>query len=170
MRPWTGQNLFIQAPSFGQCGVDSIFAASISQLKRTAALYVWKTPESRYSAYWHVCLIYVVHAALDDSNDREWYFYFLVCLQAYGHLSIAYPFARLCYEGLLALAMSKKNLSPGRARSLKLKLERTSVNQVHRDRCYSGLRLDFHRSGHVESYGTADALAGQLEMALRKMP
>lgn len=98
VRPWKGKGLQLSASaSFLWCP-DEVFHESISKLKRILILYQLHYPESRYHPWWTPAIIYIAHQVLTSAIDKEWKFYFLLCLKAYRTLSLTYPFTATSYK------------------------------------------------------------------------
>lgn len=159
MRPWMGKVLLLRASESVICSPDAIFDLSLRQLKRILILYQLNYPESRYHAFWHPAIIYVSHAILSSSTDKEWRFYFLLCLQGLRILSIVFPFARPCYKGILTIATTEGRLSTSEARNLSRQLNcgdgRGNTRHTTKSRVYLDLSHSYQRDGIGDAEGIA---------------
>lgn len=70
---------------------------------------------SRHNLYWHIALIYVANATLQDRDDPTWRFYFLMCVRGYQTLAPSFSIAERIAEGLLAMAVQKRAMTSAEA-------------------------------------------------------
>lgn len=164
VRPWTSQNLHLQPSPTIHTTPDAVFHASIRQMKRILILFQLHYPESRYHAWWAPAAIYVAHAVLTASPpDPEWRFYFLVCLQAYRNLSLAYPFAATAYKATLTMAMAEGKLSAAKARDFHRQLVSGKGREGVKDAKNLRVYIDLSHARRENESGNAEELAGDLE-------
>lgn len=164
VRPWTSQNLHLQPSPTIHTTPDAVFHASIRQMKRILILFQLHYPESRYHAWWAPTAIYVAHAVLTASPpDPEWRFYFLVCLQAYRNLSLAYPFAATAYKATLTMAMAEGKLSAAKARDFHRQLVSGKGREGVKDAKNLRVYIDLGRARKENESRNAEELAGDLE-------
>ena len=98
---------------------EAIFATSLKQLK---SLVLCIEKQSPLTAMWHVALLYVATAALKDTKDPEWRFYFVTCIESYQKMYRSFPIMSMAVQGLLTLALRKKAITTGEARDLMYKV------------------------------------------------
>lgn len=79
--------------------------------------YQLDCPESQYHSFWRGALLVLGNIVLHVKDDSKWYFFFALCLRGYSGLSKAYPFARLCFMGLLTMAIAEGRLEARQARA-----------------------------------------------------
>lgn len=159
VRPWLAQNRPLASPTL-HTTPSAVFSASIRQLKRIIILYQLHYPESRYHPWWNPAVINVAHSVLTTSPiDPEWRFYFLICLQAYRHLALAYPFAAISYKAVLTMAMAEGKLSGSKARDLYRQL----MHGEGRERVREARNLRAYMDLSHEGVGVAETLAGDFD-------
>lgn len=163
MRPLVGRGFQSYASAPMIWSPEKVFHASVSQLKRILILFQLHYPESRYHAWWNPAMIYVAHAVLTSRVDKEWRFYFLLCLQAYRILAIAYPFAAISYKATLTLAMAEGKLSSSKARDLLQQLFQGKGRDNVRDTQNLRVYMDLGHNHKVTSTGDAEGLAQDFE-------
>lgn len=150
MRPWLGKGLQLRASSSISCLPDAVYHASLAHLKRILILYQLNYAEARYHCYWNPVITYVAHAILNTPDDPEWRFYFLGCLQAFRKLSIVYPFAAICYKGIVTTALARGRISATAARNLIWQLTNGRGREGVHDTSSSRILMDYDASRHVE--------------------
>lgn len=117
-------------------------------------------PESHYHIFWQGALVFLANIVLSDKNDTEWYFFFVLCLRGYSGLSKAYPFARLCFKGLLSMAIAEGRLTIRQTRAFMKQLSTEMQSHVVRT---GAMRLDLNTVTADENAVSAEALAGAFE-------
>ncbi len=66
---------------------------------------------SSYAIFWHMALLYVANAALEDVNDPQWRAYFNLCLTSYADLFGSFRVAEGIVRSLLSIALRKGMMS-----------------------------------------------------------
>jgi hypothetical protein len=56
-------------------------------------IYKSRYPAAGYTIWWHTVLLYVANAAVKDTADAKWKFFFINCLDGYITLSLCYLYA-----------------------------------------------------------------------------
>ncbi|KAB5528009.1 hypothetical protein GE09DRAFT_975620 [Coniochaeta sp. 2T2.1] len=94
--------------------VDSakaIFEASIHQLKHISLGFRDTYTCSSYAIFWHMALLYVANAALEDVNDPQWRPYFNLCVTSYGDLFGTFRVAEGIVRSLFYIALRKNMMT-----------------------------------------------------------
>ena len=84
---------------------EATFTASLHQLKHLTVSFRSAYQCSSYTAFWHVALLYVGNAVLQDSSDPQWRQYLDLCVSGYADLYCAFRVAGGIAKSLLALAV-----------------------------------------------------------------
>ncbi|KAK6850392.1 hypothetical protein PG987_000026 [Apiospora arundinis] len=83
---------------------------------------------SGYTAFWHVALLYVGNAVLQDSSDPQWRQYLDLCVGGYADLYCGFRVAGDIAKSLLALAVCRGLMTLAEAKAL---LSNVHANGTH---------------------------------------
>ncbi|OIW25547.1 hypothetical protein CONLIGDRAFT_621354 [Coniochaeta ligniaria NRRL 30616] len=108
----------------------SVFEASIHQLKHMSLGFRNTYDCSSYAIFWHMALLYVANAALEDINDPQWRAYFNLCLTSYGELFGSFRVAEGIVRSLLSIALRKGMMS---GEEVQAALQRVNARKGRRD-------------------------------------
>lgn len=109
------------APHHFSSGIRSpevIYAASTEQLKRLVVIYRLNYKPSTYSMVWHTALLYLANAMLQNTEQKDWFLYFLLCLYGYESLCKSFRVTEAIGKGLLSMALRNGSLSGDHARRI----------------------------------------------------
>jgi hypothetical protein len=84
-----------------------VFDASLHQLKHMLLGFQGTYGCSSYAIFWHMALLYVANAALEDVSDPQWRAYFNLCVTSYGELYGNFRVAEGIIRSLLTIALCK---------------------------------------------------------------
>jgi len=90
---------------------DTVFRASVAQLKRLVLRYSRRLLPSCFSILWHIGMMTLVNAVLMDIADQSWQFYFKLCMVTYGDLFPAFPVSEAIAQGLLMMAINTRGIT-----------------------------------------------------------
>ena len=90
---------------------DTVFRASVAQLKRLVLRYSRRLLPSCFSILWHIGMLTLVNAILMDAADPSWRFYFSLCMGGYRDLFPAFRVTEGIAQSLLMMAMSTRGVS-----------------------------------------------------------
>ncbi|KAM4062337.1 fungal zn(2)-Cys(6) binuclear cluster domain-containing protein [Hirsutella rhossiliensis] len=96
----------------------TVFAASLNQLKHLALVFRYTFACAMYAAFWHVALMYIANAVIQDTEDPQWRGYLMLCLDGYGDLFGAFPVAGAIAKSLLSMALRLSVVTSSEARVL----------------------------------------------------
>ncbi|KAK7993912.1 hypothetical protein PG989_007293 [Apiospora arundinis] len=97
---------------------EAKFTASLHQLKHLTVTFHSAFPCSGYTAFWHVALLYVGNAVLQDSSDPQWRQYLDLCVSGYADLYCGFRVAGGIAKSLLALAVRRGLITLAEAQAL----------------------------------------------------
>ncbi|KAK2042901.1 hypothetical protein LZ31DRAFT_585596 [Colletotrichum somersetense] len=145
---------------------DSVYAASINQLKRIVLFYRQKYPESSYCFYWHSALLYLANAMLTEAkvsrHGPEWRFYFRLCIACFQTLYTGFRLAKGITLSLLSMALERGVMEIPHARDIRKDLELRSRHHEVSDRVAVSWVVDL-------DLGLTDPTAAQGENLLQKL-
>ncbi|OHE98234.1 hypothetical protein CORC01_06431 [Colletotrichum orchidophilum] len=121
---------------------DAAFRASVQQLKQLVVTYRSNHESSAYTMLWQTALIYVANAVLHDTQDPEWRFYFLACINAYEGLRKSYRVAESISRGLLAMALRGACISHNEADALQAQMMEAGGRLVKDDEIRATFMVD----------------------------
>jgi hypothetical protein len=152
--------------SSSQSSPNAAYKASVEQLKRLIIIYRSNYTSSAYTMLWHTALIYVANAVLQDKQDPEWRFYFLLCIYGYESLRRSYRLAEAIGRGLLSMTLRNGDLSTREARQILQQLQERGLSGASGDiRATFMVDLDLAMTDPVEA--KVESLAHRFEeMAL----
>ncbi|KAH7376999.1 hypothetical protein B0T11DRAFT_25571 [Plectosphaerella cucumerina] len=152
--------------SSSQSSPDAAYKASVDQLKRLIIIYRSNYTSSAYTMLWHTALIYVANAVLQDKQDPEWRFFFLLCIYGYESLRRSYRLAEAIGRGLLSMTLRNGDLSTREARQILQQLQERGLSGASGDiRATFMVDLDLAMTDPVEA--KVESLAHRFEeMAL----
>ncbi|OAQ60883.2 fungal zn(2)-Cys(6) binuclear cluster domain-containing protein [Pochonia chlamydosporia 170] len=104
------------------------FTASLKQLKHLVRIFDCRYPSSTYSILWHVALLQVANAMVNEVDDPDSLGYFLLCVACYRDLFTSYRVVYSIVKGLLSMARRKGAMS---ALTAQLVLEQLQKNGKH---------------------------------------
>ncbi|KAH6683726.1 hypothetical protein F5X68DRAFT_171961 [Plectosphaerella plurivora] len=119
--------------SSSQSSPDAAYKASVDQLKRLIIIYRSNYTSSAYTMLWHTALIYVANAVLQDKQDPEWRFYFLLCIYGYESLRRSYRLAEAIGRGLLSMTLRNGDISSREARQILQHLQERGLSGASGD-------------------------------------
>lgn len=96
---------------------QALFTASLNQLKHLIIVFRYTYPCARYSVFWHMALLDVANAALEDTSDAQWRAYFGLCVNCYADLFGAFPVAEGIVRSLLSMGLRDSTISAPEAQS-----------------------------------------------------
>ncbi|KAH8904140.1 hypothetical protein BR93DRAFT_169665 [Coniochaeta sp. PMI_546] len=89
----------------------NVLEASIHQLKHMCLSFRDTYSCSSYAIFWHMALLYVANAALEDINDTQWRAYFNLCVTSYADLFGTFRVPEGIVRSLLSIALRKGMMS-----------------------------------------------------------
>lgn len=123
-RPFLSQRLSLQTFASRTSTPDAIFDASLNQLRRLVLVYRSTQKAAAYHVCWTTGIVYVAHAMLArHETDKEWKFYFLVCIYALQDLYISFRLFSAIIQGLLTMAVRDGCMTGHEARSIRKSLQ-----------------------------------------------
>jgi hypothetical protein len=136
--------------SSAQSTTDSVYAASVNQIKHLSLTYRKNYPAASYSIMWHNAALYLANAMLREArqqpstlhtggsrrssssaataNSSECQFYIQLCLAGYTDLHVSYPVAVLIARGLLSMGMRDGTMTVSQVSSVARRLDRNGRN------------------------------------------
>ncbi|KAB5585145.1 hypothetical protein GE09DRAFT_17115 [Coniochaeta sp. 2T2.1] len=109
---WPGERgLSPLDPAEAVDSAKAIFEASIHQLKHISLGFRDTYACSSYAIFWHMALLYVANAALEDVNDPQWRPYFNLCVTSYGDLFGTFRVAEGIVRSLFYIALRKNMMT-----------------------------------------------------------
>jgi hypothetical protein len=106
---------------------ELICAASTEQLKRLIVIYRFNYKSSTYSMVWHTALLYLANAMLQNTEQKDWLLYFLLCLYGYESLCKSFRVTEAIGKSLLSMAMRNGRLSSDHARRVMAEFKRRKL-------------------------------------------
>ncbi|OTB08659.1 hypothetical protein M426DRAFT_159274 [Hypoxylon sp. CI-4A] len=100
---------------------DTVYGASVNQLKRLVFDYRTNYETSAYSILWHTGLLYLANAML-DSEDPQLRSYFLLCVYGYERLKRPYRVSKVIVRGLLSMMLRDTDMTGEEARKIMTEL------------------------------------------------
>ncbi|KAH8197917.1 hypothetical protein TruAng_007920 [Truncatella angustata] len=94
------------------------YCASVNQLKHLIIYYRCVYESSSYTMLWHTALTYVANAVLQDTNDPQWWLYFLLCIYGYESLCRSFRVSQAIGRGLLTMALRDRDTTVSSARKV----------------------------------------------------
>ena len=122
----------------------TIFAASIKQLKQILVEVRLFHPKNRYLGLLNMALIHVSGAMLKDRGDKDWRFYFMLCLCFWHDLYTSYPLHRSLIRGLLAMALRERVISTLETHILEERVQRRGRHHEKLDDVLAAFTVDFN--------------------------
>ncbi|KAI9163631.1 N-terminal fungal transcription regulatory domain-containing protein [Paramyrothecium foliicola] len=112
---------------------ETIYAASVNQLKRLTIDYRLNYKSSAYTILWHTALIYVANAVLQEKNNNGGeggLFFFLLCVYGYERLRRSWRVTESVTAGLLSMMLRKGDISGDMARRIMNDLQQKSLGDM----------------------------------------
>ncbi|KAL7933902.1 N-terminal fungal transcription regulatory domain-containing protein [Trichoderma chlorosporum] len=97
---------------------ETVYTASIAQLKQLVLNYRLHFMSSTYTVLWHTALIYLANEILSTPKDEDWFFYFLLCVYGYERLRRSWRVTASISRALLSMALRKGDITSGTARRI----------------------------------------------------
>ncbi|KAI1841232.1 hypothetical protein JX266_012544 [Neoarthrinium moseri] len=95
---------------------QTVFDASVNQLKQLLLVYHVKYPEARRTCFFNTALVYVSNAILKNPGDPNWRLYFEICIRCWQDLYVCYPIYDGIMQAFLTMALKDELISIGEAR------------------------------------------------------
>lgn len=103
---------------------QSVYNASIRQLKRLLLSHRLETGPEMLSIFWQTCIIYVANAVIHGEDDQEERQFFVhLSLARLQELFPSYPISGTVIKGIAAMAIGKGILEKGQASQIHGRLE-----------------------------------------------
>ncbi|KAJ6439386.1 Nitrogen assimilation transcription factor nirA [Purpureocillium lavendulum] len=122
----------------------AIFTASLSQLKHLAIVFRYTFRCAAYAAFWHVALLHVANAAMQDTEDPQWRGYFMLCLEGYADLFGAFPVAGAIAKSLLSMALRLDVITSSEARFLISRIYEKGAQRSHAEQISASFVVDLN--------------------------
>jgi hypothetical protein len=113
--------------------------------------------------FWHIALLQVANAVLNDPSDPEWQFYFLLCIRGYQKLFPAYRFAEPLSLGLLTMALRNGIMSSSEAKMLREEFHAVGKHHEQLKRLQSRWTVDLNLAITNSKAAQADTMADRFE-------
>ena len=94
---------------------ESLFQASLTQLKQVALSIYTSRRNAWYMPQWTLGCLWLVNAILRDPQDPDWEFCFTLFVQSFLRLSQWQRVARIMLQGVLSLAVNQKRINLAQA-------------------------------------------------------
>jgi hypothetical protein len=94
-------------------------------------IYKSRYPAARYTILWHTVLLYVANAAVKDTADVDWKFFFTYCLDGYITLSLCFDTCEGIVQSLIAMAVTNGAINKSEALILNERMH--EVKRRHAD-------------------------------------
>lgn len=121
---------------------ETIFRASVKQLKRIILVHLTQQDSTTPSIIWHAALLWVANAILNDCQDHQSRIYFAICVQEYLKLSRSFHIASDIAQGLIVMAQEKQVISPVESAALAKNFEEVEENSRLIRQKVSGFTVD----------------------------
>ncbi|KAM3538615.1 hypothetical protein ARSEF1564_008462 [Beauveria bassiana] len=149
-------------PRHSRTNADTIYAASVEQLKRLIIIYRSQYVSSGHTIIWHTAMLYVANAVL-RSRGEGWLSYFLLCLYGYQSLWTSYPIVKPIARGLLSMAMRRGGISSDKARQILVDLGNNCPEALHHGEIRATFMLDLDLAMSDPNAAKAEAQAEAFE-------
>jgi hypothetical protein len=137
---------------------EAIYAASIKQLKHIVVMFRHSCPGRFHSIYLNAALIRIMNDVINDINEPDWRFYFLLCFCMMQDLYVCFLIFEAQMQGMLAMAMKKNLITGADARVLRDKfLERGKHHKYSHDGGSFAIDLDLAMSSMEDAKAYAMA-------------
>ncbi|POR32983.1 Nitrogen assimilation transcription factor nirA [Tolypocladium paradoxum] len=121
---------------------NAIFAASLNQLKHLTIVFRHTYSCASYAIFWHVALLCVANAVLQDTQDPQWRPYFMLCVNSYAVLFGAFRVAEGIVRGLLSIAVSQGSMRGAEARALAQSVQARGIHHTDIGRISTSFVVD----------------------------
>lgn len=138
----------------------AVFTASLNQLKYLAILFRYTYSCASYAAFWHVALLQIANAVVQDTEDPQWWAYFMLCLNCYADLYGAFRIAGGIAKSLLSVALRLKVITASEALALLARISERGIDDTNIQNISASFVVDLNLAD-------ADRVAAQL-MSLNK--
>ena len=125
-RPFLTTNVTLKTFEPRNSKPDDIFWTSIYQLRHMIVTHPLVHRSAMYAIFWHMALLHVANASLQEPNKSEAQFYFLLCIIGYHKLSSSFPIMASVVRGLLTVATKKGIMTPATARGIQERFRQSS--------------------------------------------
>ncbi|SCV35422.1 uncharacterized protein FFFS_04730 [Fusarium fujikuroi] len=112
------QSYKLQSFSSPDSTPQTIFSASLNQLKRLALLYRTRQMPNSYMPHINTSLMHIANTICKETNDPTSKFYFLLCIRYWQHLYIGYPIFGEIAQAFLTMAMNNGLITNREAKGL----------------------------------------------------
>ncbi|SCN82036.1 uncharacterized protein FFE2_04914 [Fusarium fujikuroi] len=112
------QSYKLQSFSSPDSTPQTIFSASLNQLKRLALLYRTRQMPNSYMPHINTSLMHIANTICKETNDPTSKFYFLLCICYWQHLYIGYPIFGEIAQAFLTMAMNNGLITNREAKGL----------------------------------------------------
>lgn len=161
-RPFTGRAARAAPSTTPYSTADTLFIASLNQLKDLALSYYISQPSAACSILWHTSLLYIANTVLRKSytlSDRETFLQ--LCLESYTNLAKSYPLAIGFLQGVLYLAIQTEIITPAKV------AQQVKLIQAHRGYAAQGTKsahiLDLSLALTDQEAALVESLAERLD-------
>lgn len=103
-----------------------------------------------------------IAALFQDSNDEDWYSYFLLCLFGYQRLSHSWRVAHAISKGLLSMSLRKTSIPSDTVMRLLADIE-SNYPKSDKDEIRAPFVLDLDSDQEYSDSASVEHLAGQLD-------
>lgn len=139
------------------------FLASLKQLKYLVRLFDCRYPSSTYGILWHVALLQVANAMVNELNDPDSLAYFLLCIACYRDLFTSYRVVLSIVKGLLLMARRKGVISGKTARLVLEELQNNGKHHATLDNIRATFVIDLDLALRDTRAAQVEALANDFD-------
>ncbi|KAF5628904.1 conidial development fluffy [Fusarium sp. NRRL 52700] len=116
-------NYILQSFSSPDSTPQTIYSASLNQLKRLALLYRTQQMPNSYMPYINISLVHIASTICKEINDPTAKFYFLLCVRYWQHLYVGYPLFGDVAQAFLTMAINNGLITNREAKRLMAELK-----------------------------------------------
>lgn len=95
-----------------------------------------------YAIFWHVALLCVANAVLQDTQDPQWRPYFMLCVNSYSDLFGAFRVAEGIIRDLLSIAVAQGSMGGAEARALAQSVQARGIHHTDIGRISTSFVVD----------------------------
>lgn len=112
---------------------------------------------------WHTALLYLANAMLQNTEQKDWFLYFLLCLYGYESLCKSFRVTEAIGKGLLSMAMRNGSLSGDHARRIMAEFQERKLWTHLKEEICATCMVDLDLAMSDPPAATVETLAGDFD-------
>ena len=120
-------------------------------------------PCASYAIFWHIALLHVANAALQDIADPQWRDYFLLCLNGYADLFVSFRVSEGIIKSLLSIALRLNIMTTAEAQALISRIHSSAMHHSNLEEVRPSFIVDLDLAVIDRSAAQLDTLCNSFD-------